>query len=1256
MDKLIINRLLRGLRSSWLITVVRSAFSLKLFWRQSLLSLMLYAGWVQAMPVEEYRRLETVTVQLRYHHQFQFAGFYAAIAQGYYRDAGLDVKLQEATLTAPSVSAVLSGQAHYGQTQADVLYYRLQGKPLVALAPIFQHSSSALMVLKNSGIRTPHDLQGKRVMFELGDHATNFIAMLNHEGVQLSDLELVPQSYGVDELISGRVDAVGVYVSNRPFLLEQAGIEYHLISPLDYGIDFYGDTLYTSEQEVAEHPERVERFLAATLRGWRYALDHPDEIIDLLIDKYDVKKSREHLRFEAAAIKQLVMPDLIEIGHTNPERWRRMADIFSRQGKSPKHDHLEGFIYQSPKPWYRNYPVEYVYAVLALLLIAIYAVAYFWRLSRHLQEQILAREKAESDNLRLGEILENSLNEIYIMDAETLHFIQVNHGARENTGYSMAELKQLTPLDLKPEYTLEEFKQWTELLKAGLGQVIFETVHKRKDGSLYPVEVNLQMHKVDDKAVFYAVINDISERKAGEQKIKRLTHLYKTLSQINQTIVKTDNETELFESICNIAVDFGHLKLAWIGVTDERDWIVPVAKAGEGQEYIQQLNISVDPDLPEGQGPSGRAFRSGNIVPCNDFGHSRTTQAWQEIGKHYDWQSSCAIPIMRNGTSYAVLNVYTSEPNYFDDEIIQLFDELKNDLSFALKTFDRDQARLKAEEQFNLVANVFQQSLDAIIICDRHNAIISINPAFTRITGYSEAEVIGKNPKLLSSGRHQREFYRDMWQAINLNDYWQGEIWNRRKNGELYPEWLTISAIRNHDGQVTHYIAIFSDISRHKESEARIEHLAHYDPLTDLPNRVLLKAHVAHETASAARYQKSFALLFLDLDLFKNINDSLGHSIGDQLLINVGRRLIEVLRSEDTVARVGGDEFNVLLPGVDYKGAANVAEKIIQAIAEPIEIDHYQLHVTVSIGIALYPDNGEDYETLSKNADTALYQSKHNGRNQFSFFTETMQQAMIRRMEVEHALRLALDKQTLELVYQPQVDTVSGKIIAAEALLRWKHDEWGLVSPSEFIPVAEECGLILPIGHWVLERAVAQAAEWRRAGHPLGVAVNFSMAQFKENTLYQNIQAVLERHQLPPEFLELELTESIVMHNAEDALEIARKLRELGVNLSIDDFGTGYSSLIYLQQFPVNKLKIDQSFVEQMSVNKGSEKIVDTIIGLARSLELGTLAEGVETETQFAMLREKKCQVLQGFLIGKPMTAEAFMALLESDKCFKMER
>jgi diguanylate cyclase (GGDEF)-like protein/PAS domain S-box-containing protein len=743
--------------------------------------------------------------------------------------------------------------------------------------------------------------------------------------------------------------------------------------------------------------------------------------------------------------------------------------------------------------------------------------------------------------------------------------------------------------------------------------------------------------------------DSVSQGKINKDQIQYLSDLYATLSKINHAIVHITNETELFNELCQITVKFRSLSMAWVGIKRDSDQqIIVIASAGEHLDYLQDINISAYSGVPEGNGPTGVAYRENKIVTANQLTTDCKTKPWLKRVKASHWESSCAIPIPRNNKPFAVLNVYSKIVDYFSDEIIQLLTELGSDLTFALNAFDREIARKKAEKGLELSAKVFAQSQEGIIISDCNDIVVSVNSAYTKIMGYSSEEVVGEKQMLHSSVHQNHDFYQAIWQEINTNNYWQGEIWDRRKNSEVYPQWMTISAVKDDQNKVINYITIFSDISRHKESEAQIEHMAHYDPFTNLPNRILLKAHVDHELVVSERNHSQFALLFLDWDHFKNINDSLGHSIGDKLLITVAQRLKSVVREEDTVSRLGGDEFNILLPKTDFKGAALVAEKVVKVMTETIHIERNHLHITASIGIGLYPDNGLDYETLYKNADTALYQAKEKGRNQYQFFTRKMQILTMRRMEIESHLRHAIARNELVLFYQPQIDAKTKKIIGAEALLRWKHPQWGKVSPAEFIPVAEDTGLIISIGDWVLEQAITQAKTWHDLGYnQITIAVNLSLAQFNENVLFEKVKALLEQIELPPHYLELELTESIAMKNADAAIEITQQLAGLGIQLSIDDFGTGYSSLSYLQRFALHKLKIDQSFSSKMVENKETENIVNAIISLAKSLNLKTIAEGVETAEQLDMLIKKGCDEIQGYYYSQAVPADEFTKLLE---------
>jgi len=555
--------------------------------------------------------------------------------------------------------------------------------------------------------------------------------------------------------------------------------------------------------------------------------------------------------------------------------------------------------------------------------------------------------------------------------------------------------------------------------------------------------------------------------------------------------------------------------------------------------------------------------------------------------------------------------------------------------------------RLQTAEQLKLAATVFEQSAEGILITDSGHNILMVNRAFSIITGYSAAEALGKNPRMMSSGRHDESFFLAIWKTVHADGYWQGEMWNRRKDGEIYPELVSISQVLDADGMVSHYVGIFSDISEHKESQAHIQRLAHYDSLTGLPNRSLLADRVGHAISRVERNSEPLALIFLDLDRFKNVNDSLGHRVGDDLLVLVAERLKALLRDEDTVSRLGGDEFILVLPGANDDGAAHVAEKVLKSLSLPYFIVQHELTITPSLGIAMYPADGDTYEKLSMCADAAMYRAKQGGRNTFRFFTREMQERSDRTLQLENALRRVLESDQLQLHFQPQISLESGGVIGVEALLRWQHPEMGRVPPNDFIPVAEDSGLILPIGEWVLRKAVQQMKAWMDAGlSPMVMAVNLSAVQFRQAKLPELVSQILDEFGLPPHCLELELTEGVAMDNPLPAIAVMNDLHERGIRMSIDDFGTGYSSLSYLKRFKVYKLKIDQSFVRDISTDPEDAAIVEAIIGLSRSLGLQTIAEGVETAEQLAFLRSKGCNEVQGYFFARPMPAEQFEAFV----------
>jgi diguanylate cyclase (GGDEF)-like protein/PAS domain S-box-containing protein len=558
-------------------------------------------------------------------------------------------------------------------------------------------------------------------------------------------------------------------------------------------------------------------------------------------------------------------------------------------------------------------------------------------------------------------------------------------------------------------------------------------------------------------------------------------------------------------------------------------------------------------------------------------------------------------------------------------------------------------ARKNTERSLLLASQAFEHSHEGILIADKDHRIISANHALSEITGFPAGEMIGQKAEAIYAGLQDPAYLQSILQEINAHDHWQSELWGCHRDGHGYPFSLSVTAVRNADREIINYIAILTDVSKHKEAEEKMQHMAEHDALTGLPNRILLIDRMHQAIAAAQRNGTKLAILFLDLDRFKYINDSFGHDVGDKLLQTVAERLRKCVRSNDTVSRLGGDEFVVMLVDVvNNERIAHIAENILNAISVPYTIEGGDFTVTTSIGISTCPDDSRDIDTLLKNADTAMYHAKDSGANRYEFFNRDMNARIIERIVLENNLRRALKRDEFVLYYQPQMDIAGHRAVGAEALIRWKHPTFGLMSPNRFIPIAEECGLIIPIGDWVLRTACHQAKSWQERGIHLTVAVNLSVAQFYQKNLLQSVTDALQSAKLDPQYLELEITESILMDEDKPAIETLRSLRELGVKVSIDDFGTGFSSLSYLKQIPVDKLKIDQSFVQDLDDDAEDAAIVNAIIVMAKGLNLKVTAEGVETPGQFRFLQSHGCDAFQGYYSSRELAPRQFMEFLDA--------
>ncbi len=949
---------------------------------------------------------ETVNLQLRWHPQFQFAGYYAALEKGYYAKAGLDVVIHEGSPEKNPVTEITNGKAEYGVANSELLYERLHGAPLVALAAMFQHSPSVLLARKE--ILSPSDLIGKKVMMLNKSMDTDLLAMLSNEGVNKNSVGVLASSFELQDLIDGKVDAYNAYLTNEAYFLKWQNFPFTVINPRSYGVDFYSDILFTTEDEIRLHPERAKAFRQASIDGWNYALEHPDEIIELLINKYYVEKSRRHLRYEAEAVRPLVVPDLIEIGHMNPARWQNMADTFVKAGMADNEqvtERLDGFMYDPDIKFDKEKLHSYLgVAVLFSSLI------------------------------------------FFIMLILLIAYKSIRRENKERRKIANALLRQGNDLALHNQI----------LKKVGSNTIDLHTLHMLLTELLHGIEM-----QYPNMLCSVLLLN----RETGQ-----LHH----------------GAAPSLPEFYNEAID---------GLT-----------------------------IGEGLGSCGTAaFRGERVIVEDIFTHPY----WK------DYFELAQLANLRSCWSQPIINS--------QNEILGVFGVYHRKARIPTST-----ELVSIEQYANLVMLMIER-------------------------------------------------WRD---------------------------------------------------------DTKIQQLAFYDPLTGLPNRRLMSERLRYGIEFGRREGKRMALLMMDLDKFKAVNDNFGHSAGDELLKQVAQRIQNRLRDVDTVARLGGDEFIILLKDIVHvDDAARMAELIVHDLSQPFQLAQSDnIQIGASIGISLYPEHGEDPELLIDHADTALYHAKDAGRGRFAYFSESLTIAVRERIELETRLRRAITNEELRLYYQPQVEIATGKIIGAEALIRWLDPENGLIQPNAFIPLAEETGLIEKIGEWVVYEACRQGKIWMDLGiTELTIAVNVSPVQFRRCDLNELVMNALRDTGFPAAQLELELTESGLMENQEQVIDILNTLRTQGVRLAIDDFGTGYSSLAYLKCFPLHVLKIDKSFIDDIPQLKDDMEITATIIAMGKTLGFKVLAEGVETPEQLAFLEEKGCDIYQGFIKSKPLPADDFLALLLAD-------
>lgn len=787
----------------------------------------------------------------------------------------------------------------------------------------------------------------------------------------------------------------------------------------------------------------------------------------------------------------------------------------------------------------------------------------------------------------------------------------------------------------------------------------YPTVQSHKNGELVSLE-SAGVPRLDDEGRFLGyrgVTRNVTDRVRSEEKIRRSLSLLDSINNAQASIIADQKPGEVFDSLLDDILALTKSAFGFIGetLTDENDAvyvkvmaITNVAWNDESQKLYDKISKG-GLEFRNLDNLMGSVAKSGKPVIANDAPND--SRRGGIPSGHPEIKRYMGLPIYKGSKLVGVVGMANRRSGY-DEELARFLEPFLSTCANIIEAIRSEKKRKQVEGELALISKIFETANEGVMITDVDTNIIMVNPAVTDITGYESSELIGKTPRILKSDRNDDSFYNDMWRAIGSGGKWQGEIWNRRKNGEAYLEWLSITSISNERGVVVKYISTFHDISELRRSKEQLAYSATHDSLTKLPNRRLFEDRLSQAIASTHRKNSNLGVLLLSLDRFKKVNESLGHAAGDVLLQLISERLSETIKEGDTLARWGGDEFVFIIEEVGQpQDIVNIAARMVDTIAAPFMVGDQELYLTASVGATLYPLSASDIKTLMQTADLAMKRAKEHGGANFQLYTPAMDSQAYEALSLERDLRKALARNEIVAYYQPKVDVKSGMVVGMEALARWNHASLGQISPVKFIPLAEETGLIVFIGERILFDACSQLKKWLDLGYgPLTVSVNLSALQFSQSNLTERVRAILEETGLPPQNLDLEITEGTVMHNVENAIETMEELSAMGSTISIDDFGTGYSSLSYLKRFPLNTLKIDRSFINDVTVNSDDAAIADTIISMAHSLKLKVVAEGVETFEQFRFLKDKGCDEIQGFLFSPPVDIERFEEILADKK------
>nr|WP_289851836.1 EAL domain-containing protein [Marinobacter salexigens] len=816
-------------------------------------------------------------------------------------------------------------------------------------------------------------------------------------------------------------------------------------------------------------------------------------------------------------------------------------------------------------------------------------------------------------------------------------WIEVNQALCSMLGYTAKELMATTWADVVHPDDLElSHTNYRKLIDGIVDEISVEKRFIKKSGDFLDTHLAVRAIRFPDGSFDYAValVEDISSRKMAArreqmrrqtlEKVARGGSLEEVMLQVIESV-----ESIYSNSMCSILI-----------MDDEGKHLLCGAAPSLPSFFTEAINgVSIG----LGVGSCGTSAFTRKRTVVEDIASHPYWENFKDLAAEAGLGSCWSEPIhAASGKVLGTFAIYRKEPCAPDTQEIALIESAANLVGIAIE-------RAHAQEELHLASSIYRNSSETVMVTDTHNRIVAINPAFTKVTGYTLEDTRGKDPSILHSGRHNAEFFKAIWQDVTQQGFWQGEVWNRRKNGEAFPSWLTINVIRNKNGDVQRHVVIGSDISGKVRSDELIWRQANYDFLTNLPNRYMFQDRLEQEIRKSLRHNSLLALLFIDLDHFKDVNDTLGHPVGDQLLVEAAVRISSCVRDSDTVARMSGDEFTVILPRLaNTLDGEKVAEQIIHVLAKPYIINNETIYVQASAGISFCPQDAAEAFQLISNADQAMYAAKTSGRNRLAYFTQSLHDEAQNRLKLMHDMHFAVENRQFELHFQPIIDFASGHVSKAEALIRWNHPERGMISPAEFIPLAEESGLIVKIGDWVFREAAAQAKRWCEL-YDIGlqISVNVSPVQFQSDALsIEDWLHHLNEIGLDANHLSIEITEGLLLNASDDVKEKLLRFRDAGIQVAIDDFGVGYSALSYLKRFDIDYLKIDQSFIQNLETNQNDLVLSEAIVMMAHRLGLNVIAEGVETQAQRHLLLEIGCDHGQGYFFSRPLPAAAFEEFL----------